>query len=181
MHWWAFFKKEQRRYTMKKSPYETIRGTQAPSKGILPQKRNAHSFSKENQPAIKTKKRAIAYGSTRKTQAQQAMSAAGYNPMERMILLATKYEDMISTNTNWRGGEASSKEFDYYIKEYSKLNETLARYFSSTAPIETSMEPSTEEPVKPGAPVEYGKDEPLTQKELMTARRTMIGRLEDKL
>jgi hypothetical protein len=133
-----------------------------------------------NQPAPKTKAKAQAYNRSKKTQAQQALQTAGYNPIEVHIGLAQKYNKMIVENTNWRGGEASGKEIETYVKELTKINETLASYYSSKAPIETSVDDmAIEESITVDAPVD--PKAPLTQKELMDARRKMIGRLEDKL
>ncbi len=157
------------------------RGTQEPSKGLKPQNRNSTSFSKEYQPAIKTKKRAASFNKTKKTQAQVAMSIAGYNPMEQLIGLASKYSEMITDGTNWRGGKSSLKELESYIKEFTRINEIMARYFSSTAPIETSMEDPIEDSVTADAPVAISRDAPLTERDKMMARKDMKGRLEDKL
>ena len=161
-------------------PSHVQRGTQQKSKGIMPQCRNSTSFSSTNQPAPRTKAKAQAFNRSKKTQAQQALQNAGYNPIQVHIGLAEKYNKMIVDNTNWRGGEASGKEIETYVKELTKINETLASYYSSKAPIETSVEStSIEDSVTADAPVDPSA--PLTPKELMEARRSMIGRLEDKL
>jgi len=159
----------------------TQRGSQQPSKGLEPHKRNVTTFSSTNQPTPKTKGAARKVNDNKKTQAQKAMADAGYNPMQQLIGIAQKYERMIINSTNWRGGKASDKEIDSYVKELTKINENLAKYFSSTAPVETSMAQSTiEDSVTADAPIEISDDDPLTPRELAESKRTMMNRLEEK-
>ena len=161
-------------------PSHVKRGTQGPSKGIMPQCRNSTSFSSMNQPAPRTKAKARALNGNKKTQAQNALQLAGYNPIEVHIGLANKYNYMITNSTNWRGGDASGKEIETYVKELTKINETLASYYSSKAPIETSVDaPTIEDSVTSDAPID--DNAPLSPQELMKARRNMISRLDDKL
>lgn len=161
---------------------DTRRGSQQPSKGIMPQCRNATSFSKTHQPAPKTKGAAIKRDNKKRTQAQQAMNDAGFNPIQQQIGLAQKYERMIINQQNWIGGKATAKEMDTYAASLLKINEGLAKYFSSTAPVETSFhQDPIEDSVTSDAPVEIlAPDAPLTQKELASTRRDMIKRLDDK-
>ena len=151
---------------------------QGKSQGLQPQKRNQTSFSSTYQPHPASNKKATAATFKRRTQAQEAMAKAGFNPMEQLIGISAQYTEMISKGVNWRGGDASEKEIASYVKELTNINLQLSRYFSSAAPVET-VAANDGNVIEQGEVVDNTK--PLSPQELMKARRNMITRLDDKL
>lgn len=169
---------------MSKGQTDFSKRNQGKGTGRVPQRKNSTSFSKTHQPdnydhlkgergSANRKKRYA-----KKTQAQTALEEAGHNPMQVLIGMQTKYAEMIKNKKNWVGADATAKELDAYVREFTKINENLATYQSSKAPVQT--EDDTPEEVSTGT-AQVDEDAPLTDRQLMDARKKMIARLEDKL
>lgn len=169
---------------MSKGQTDFSKRGQGKSTDRMPQKRNSTTFSKTHQPdnydhlkgergSANRKKRY-----TKKTQAQDALANAGHNPMQVLIGMSEKYQKMIADGVNWTGMPATSKELDAYVREFTKINENLATYQSCKAPVQT--EDDTPEQNISGPEV-VDENAPLTDRQLMNARKNMIARLDDKL
>ena len=166
----------------------------------MPQRRNQGSFTSLNQPASRvgevssgrapTKSPAQGRGRpkgrrNKKTEAQEAFKALGYDPTKVQVALAQRLEEMLVAGINDDGKPFKVSERCALLQQLANLNDKLMSYQSSKAGVEV------EEYVVPADEDEDGVQEAevleeprqLTAKDLLESRRAMNThmRLKDRL
>lgn len=146
------------------------------TKNTHPERKNQHSFSSENQPSRKGKRK---MGIAKKTVARRAFEDMGYNPMETQIQMVQKYQEMLSTGVGWDGKtKLTSQQRDGFANQIIQINKDLMQYQTTKATAETP-EPSN----KPEEIEQNVEDNgPLSPSDLLSTKKKMASRrLEDKI